>query len=609
MTPIRSRPLYLLLPLALAVLSSSCGGSNGSSDPKCAAASTYELVETIFETRGCTNGACHGQPAQSAGGGLDLRPGNAYSNLINIGAASAGLPLVFPGDEELSVLFLKLAAKTDDVELASLGVSGSPMPSSGDALGGEELALLRAWIRGGAPQSGIVSGAVGLLGCEAADEEVLPNKIPPLPAPPEGKGVQMYAGAWSLASESEGEVCFTTYYDFSDRIPASQKIPCPESYGGPERECFTYTDVLIAQDPQSHHAVVEAYVPPTEKPEQWDPTNEVWKNWVCVGGEQDGAPCDPLNFGECGERSACATRPETSIACVGYPNGPPELATLDGFFGQAAARKNIAFSQEPTYRENFVDGVYGVLPVKGFTVWNSHSFNLTSYATTVEQYMNFTFAEQSERLYQREELIIFDAIFAMGEIAPFESVEVCATFTVPRGARLITLSSHTHQHGRDFRIWYPPNQACDAGPDCLPPGDREADYRSFVYDDPLNQRFGEDRVLAFDGPDPDDRTFRYCAVFDNGAVDPTTVRRHSERPDAETCAFADAAGGFIAPCGCAPEERVCLGGPEQGSVCGGSDSACSGGGVCDACPLAGGITTEEEMFAVIGSYFVIPPNP
>ncbi len=29
----------------------------------------------------------------------------------------------------------------------------------------------------------------------------------------------------------------------------------------------------------------------------------------------------------------------------------------------------------------------------------------------------------------------------------------------------------------------------------------------------------------------------------------------------------------------------------------------AGDGVCDACPLVGGVTTEDEMFAILGDYF------
>ena len=599
-----NRLSQLLSCLALVALASACSSAGDAENQKCNADSTYALVQTVFEARGCTAGLCHGEATE---GGLDLRPDNAYASLIHMPGESADFVRVFPGDEDLSLLYLKLAARTDGVDLGALGISGSSMPVTGDALADDELALIRAWIRGGAPETGVVAGAVGILGCGASDTDVLPNKIPPLPAPDADEGVQIYSGGWSLPAESEDEVCFVTYYDFTDQIPDSQKIPCPELYGGAERECFTYKEVLIAQDPQSHHAVIEGYVPPADAPEQWDPTNEVWKNWVCLGGENDGVACDPLDIGGCGERSACATQPETAVACTGYRNGPREMGTIEGFFGNAAGRKNIAFSQEPTFRESFTDGVYGVVPVKGFTIWNSHSFNLTTHDTSVEQYMNFKFRESSGRLYQRQYLIVFDAIFAMGVIPPFTSTEVCATFTAPQGAHLLNLTSHTHQHGRDFRIWYPPNDSCEAGPGCKPPAGREPDYRSFVYDDPLNQVFGADDPFALNAAAEADRTFRYCAIYDNGEADPMTVRRNSKRPDAVTCEFAEAAGAFIAACGCTPEERVCLGGANQGMACGDDDGLCGGGGVCDACPLAGGITTEEEMFAILASYYLVAP--
>jgi hypothetical protein len=593
--------LIYLLPITVLV---ACGSTSPSAE-KCDAESTFGLVQSVFDTRGCTNGACHGQPAETAGGGLDLRPENAYASLINIPGTSSDLSLVFPGEEDLSLLYLKVAAKTLGTELASLGVSGSAMPSSADMLSEDELELLRQWIRGGAPETGTVKDAAAGLGCEASDAAASPNKIPPLPPPSVDKGVQLYSGAWSLPPESEDEICFVTHYDFADRIPEGATLPCPEEYGGADRDCFAYNAVLLAQDPQSHHAIVESYIPPADKPEQWDPKNEAWKSWQCLGGEKNGSACDPVEAGACGERSVCSTAPVTSIGCVGYPNGPAEMAGADGFLGNASARRNIVFAQEATSVENLIPGVYGVVPVSGFVIWNSHAFNLTAEETTVEQYMNFTYIDASERRYQRRDLLRFDNLFAMGEIAPFESTEVCGTFTVEVGTRIVLLSSHTHQHGRDFRIWYPPNERCAGVSGCTPPTDRDPDYRSFQYEDPLYQRFGADELIPLDDPTPDARTFRYCAVYDNGADDPMTVRRNSNRPDAQTCAFAELAGGFISKCGCEPESRACLGGPNQGAICGEDDSFCGDGGICDACPLAGGVTTEDEMFAILGAYYMI----
>ena len=86
------------------------------------------------------------------------------------------------------------------------------------------------------------------------------------------------------------------------------------------------------------------------------------------------------------------------------------------------------------------------------------------------------------------------------------------------------------------------------------------------------------------------------------------------RPEAETCVFvnqisvlADAAGFELFPCGCPSEERSCFGGPNEGMACNGDDSICGEGGLCDACPAGPGVTTEEEMLLVLGSYYVEAP--
>ena len=179
------------------------------------------------------------------------------------------------------------------------------------------------------------------------------------------------------------------------------------------------------------------------------------------------------------------------------------------------------------------------------------------------------------------------------------------------------LRVHTHRFGKEFRVWYPPNEPCSGQApdnDCEPPS-TEPDYISFDYEDPLYQRFSEDSAMRFDSEDPAERTFLYCSLWDNGEANPAEVRRNSIKPDAETCDFvgtfaplANARGFNLFPCGCEPEQRSCFGGPNEGMLCGGDDSVCGEGGVCDACPLGGGVTTEEEMFILLGAYYIETPG-
>jgi hypothetical protein len=100
-----------------------------------------------------------------------------------------------------------------------------------------------------------------------------------------------------------------------------------------------------------------------------------------------------------------------------------------------------------------------------------------------------------------------------------------------------------------------------------------------------------DPLMVLDDPAIENRTFKYCAVFDNGASDPTSVRRATGLPQG------------AAPC----TPTHCYGGSSQGKACA-NHSDCGGDGRCDACTLVGGFTTEDEMLEFQGAYFVQPPS-
>ena len=89
-----------------------------------------------------------------------------------------------------------------------------------------------------------------------------------------------------------------------------------------------------------------------------------------------------------------------------------------------------------------------LLPVEGFTICNSHSFNLTKEDTTVEQYLNLTYIDPQDRQYQREDLTIFNDILSMGTIPPFTSQQACATFTFPGFALADLVVAHAQVRER-----------------------------------------------------------------------------------------------------------------------------------------------------------------
>ena len=138
---------------------------------------------------------------------------------------------------------------------------------------------------------------------------------------------------------------------------------------------------------------------------------------------------------------------------------------------------------------------------------------------------------------------------------------------------------------------------CDAGG---PP--EQLVYFSSSYSDPVQLNYEPPVVL--DDADPEMRTYKYCSLFDNGTdLGKPAVKQRSTSPNAIL-------GGP-----CSLEEVACLAGPNQGTLCGSVDGEpnhafCDnlpGDGVCDACPLRGGVTTEDEMFLFLGSFYVPEP--
>lgn len=576
-------PQLLTLGAFCAFLLVACSGADSAGG--CDHASTYDAIQaTVFEAKGCAENACHGDAMRA---GLDLRVGASFDALVRQPSTiDASIERVFPGDQGLSLLYQKLAAATDGTDLGDLG---QPMPLSGAPLSADQLEAMRLWIRAGAPSDSVVAGTLELLGCDGMFDPD-PNKIQPLPAPAHDAGVQFYAGAWALDAEAEDEVCFATYYDFADQVPAEYQVDCDQF--GEGRKCFAFRRNELAQDGQSHHSIINIYTPES------DPEGGDWGPWECLGGDKAGQSCEPGATDACGSRGQCSTPAVTAVGCVLYPHAPRDFGLGGGVGGPTGTLVQLSGAQESTFIDLPPPGVYSVLPLQGFVSWNSHGFNLTKKDTTIEQWVNLSFAPESERIWERRQIFEAGDIFKMTSVAPFEKREVCTTWTLPQYSQLLTLSSHMHGRGELFRIWLPPNEPCARGIECQVPNGA-ADYESRLYDDPVYSYY--DPPKAYAGGAAADRTFKACAVYDNGADNPLEVKRESTKPNTPACGFP------LASCGCDAEDRVCFGGDSQGEPCDGDDSVCGEAGLCDACPLLGGVTTDDEMFIPLGSYYVDAP--
>ncbi|MBI3782559.1 MAG: DUF4215 domain-containing protein [Deltaproteobacteria bacterium] len=522
---------------------------------------SYQLIQAaIFESKGCTNDSCHGS---AKSGGLDLRRDAAYESLVDAPSTISSLKRVEPGDKDRSLLWRKLSA-------ATLGnvpdLEGGPMPSGGlPPLTENELEAVRLWIYSGAPRTGVINGIANLL--DACAPPPNPLSIRPPDPPAAGAGVQMHMPRVELKPKSETEVCFASYYDFTDQVPPEAR----SSYG-----TFRFKKRVETQDPMSHHLIIHIYLG------QYDTNDPSWGPWTCKGGAQAGAVCDPKNLTACGD-GVCGTDPKVAVGCLGF--GPPDYNE-----GKAPA---FGGSQQPISYNAFPDGVYEELPLKGIVVWNSHAFNLTQEPAKVDAWVNFDFAQKAEQLYPVQGGILDpdNKIFIMN-VSPFQRKRYCYHYTFDRGATVFELSSHMHKRGKLFQIYSPSNDLI---------------YTSTQYNDPVHLRYAP--PLLLDGADPASRTYNYCAEYDNGATNPAEVKRKSTSPKPPN--GVPIGGPCAKPTHCA---EGLVGNECRGLTAAARDQSCdtspgAGDGRCDACTLTGGVTTEDEMFLFLATYYCDPAFP
>lgn len=141
----RKNAVYMAIAAALGMLIVACehkipvdlptnGGNGGSQNP------TFSAIQNGIFARKCALPACH---IGSATSGLDLSPGRAYNNLVNVNS-SYGVPRVTPNDPGNSVLYQKVIGNRQ---------FGARMPQGGSSLPASEINLIRDWINDGAPNN------------------------------------------------------------------------------------------------------------------------------------------------------------------------------------------------------------------------------------------------------------------------------------------------------------------------------------------------------------------------------------------------------------------------------------------------------------------------
>lgn len=540
---------------------------DGSSECQTFENSFDAIQKLIFERRGCTADACHGEAKV---GGLDLRAAASYESLVDAPSSNNSMARVQPGTSNESFLYNKLAAATDPERVKT---TGSPMPVGTDPLTAEELQAINLWIIKGAPKTGVVADLVSGVDLSSLLDACLPPAKPvmtkPLEPPAAEEGVQFLLPAYVLKAGTEIEQCIPFAYDFSDRVPAEYKDEA--------RNVMFVNGSRVRQDPQSHHLVV------------WNPIqglSEVPADeaWTCHGGERDGEVCDPSKgSSECGAAGVCAGAPTpgtlcgidvTALSAGGLDGVPEELRELLASGGLPA---QVANSQSPQEYIPPIDGVFWEMPLSGVLWFNTHAFNLSDQDTVLNARMNFYYAKSRQR--EMKPVNVIDNNYIADGQAPFTRETYCAKYVVPQDYSIAILTGHTHRRGERFWV------TNAAG---------EMIYENFSYSDPIYKRF--EPWMVFDSPSDADRTLEYCATYSNGLTaddqfDTDLVTRASRMPERTSC-----------------EPVACVAG-KVGQACS-TDQDCDSmpsadDGFCDACTITKGTTTENEMF-VLMPWFVLP---
>jgi hypothetical protein len=114
-----------------------------SSATRIAQAALLSQLQTDVFTPRCSG--CHSGGGGSLPSALNLTAGNAFSNLVNVGALqSPGTARVVPGNATNSYLIRKLEG---------VNIAGSRMPLGGPFLDADTLARIKSWINSGAPNN------------------------------------------------------------------------------------------------------------------------------------------------------------------------------------------------------------------------------------------------------------------------------------------------------------------------------------------------------------------------------------------------------------------------------------------------------------------------
>ena len=627
--------------------------------------STYELLqEAIFEQRGCTDDICHGA---AVSGGLDLRAEVSYDNLIDRPATSVlGAFRVVPGQKDESLLFVNLAARTLPGQwtapLREMPLGALP------GLSIDELEAVRRWIEYGAPQAGVVPGTDELLDAclppaepveiaplpEPAVGEGVQLRMPRWILPPRSEDEVCFASYYDFTGRVPAESLIADGTKF--RVNRSQIRQDPLSH-------HLISSVYEGSASPTHPSwgTYSCKGGPLDGM-ACDPTDGM----AC--GDGFGCATDPVSLVACiGYGPSDARFGFDAFGITGVQETAAQFDFAPGVFFEFPIKGTIVWNShafnltmQPGKLEAWLNLYFAPVEDQKHEVLRifdvSQIFKMVVPAFSTREVCHFYRFPRNAHLFELNSHMhkrgkrfrIWTGEFACDggpsrdqACVPggpdFDSPDICAghpcrslrdmlpgdcngdgRVTVDELIRTVRIALGLMEIDtcadadvdRDSsvavsEIVQSVNAALSGATVAI---ERDADdallYTSLLYDDPLTLRF--DPPMVLDATAQMDRSLTYCALYDNGFTDPTDVKTRSSSPETP----GGIGGGFGGPCA---ETTHCTSG-RTGAPCGGGnqmgkDRSCDSAvgvadGVCEACTLRGGVTTEDEMFVLFGAFYV-----
>ena len=661
----RSRFLFIsaLLSTCLACSSVSLAAADGCANGSFS--STFELIQAaVFERHGCTNTLCHGGVPPA--GGLDLRPQVAYDNLIDVAAQTPPVPgwsRVLVGQSEASLLWVNLAAKTlpNQWQAPLRAMPLDPQP----AVSTNELEAVRVWIEKGAPRDGVVPGTAELL--DACLPPPAPIAIKPLPPPAPGIGVQLRMPRWVLGAHSEREVCFASYYDVTAQVPEQLRGPNGTfryKFHQTRQDPLSHHMVPILYDGAAPpDSPVWGAFRCRGGARDGEPCDQFaagacGADAECATEPEDSVACISYGPGDGGLAlsSAGISITQQTAEEFHYAPGVYNELPLKGMIlwsshafnltdtpGKLEAWLNFEFAapaeQQVPAEQIFVAGSVFKMNAPAFgtdepcetTVFpqNAHIFELSSHmhkrGRRWRTFLGAFRCQGGPAAGQPCSPVGYDLASPdvcsgapcisvarphVGDCNLDGQVNIDELVASVRIALEETSTETCPEADVNVDGAVAVNEILTAVGAALggvpPPAPRDPQasllYVNLTYNDPVVLR--PDPPITFTSPLEDERSLTFCALYDNGFTDSSQVKKRSTSPlPPHTLPIG---GPCAVPTNCTQgrERAPCSGSTdtERNQSCDSTTGA--GDGLCDACPLRGGVTTEDEMFILLGHYFV-----